>query len=66
MRSVACGSIPKIPDDKTHIDDSTVLENTLKDKLLDIMDEKTKPSDSFAAKLIKMFYQNCMNTGAIL
>lgn len=62
----ACGKFqPKIPDDKTHIDDFTILEDSLKDKLLDIMDEKPKPSDSFAAKLIKTFYQSCMNTGAL-
>lgn len=60
----ACGKFqPKIPDDKTEVDDFTVLEDGVRDKLLEIMDEKAKTTDSFAARLIKTFYQSCMNTG---
>lgn len=40
-----------------------MVEDTLREKLLEIMDEKMKVIDGTAARLVKGFYQSCMNIG---
>lgn len=61
----ACGKfLPKLIDEK-EIDEFTILEDTWKEKLQEVMEEKTKPNDATSARLVKSFYQSCMNTGGL-
>lgn len=62
----ACGKFqPKLPDDKLEMDEFTILEDTWKDKLQEIVEERIKPTDLTSGRLIKGFYQSCMNTGGL-
>lgn len=62
----ACGKFQtKMENDVKEIDEFINLEDTWKEKLQEIMEEKTKPNDITSARLVKSFYQSCMNTGGL-
>jgi predicted metalloendopeptidase len=63
----ACGKFqPKFIDDRTEMDEFIMVEDALREKLMEIMDERIKVIDGTAARLVKGFYQSCMNMGMCL
>lgn len=47
------------------IDEFIILEDTWKEKLQELMEEKVRPNDVTSARLVKSFFQSCMNTGVL-
>lgn len=60
----ACGKYqPRLTDEKPEVDEFTILDETWKEKLQEIFEERIKASEGTSGKLVKSFYQSCMNTG---
>ncbi|KAF5280973.1 hypothetical protein FQR65_LT14897 [Abscondita terminalis] len=64
----ACGGFEKntlIPEDKTSISTFHSIADVVRDKLKDIISSELKPNDTKPYRLLKKFYDLCMNTTAI-
>lgn len=62
--SFSCGNYkPEITDDKTKIDELSLIQDTLQERLDAVMSCETTASDIEPFKNVKLFYRNCMDTG---
>lgn len=58
----ACGRYePEIPNHKTKIDELSLIQDTLQERLNEIMSADIIPSEIEPFKKVKTFYQNCMD-----
>ncbi|XP_014207873.1 neprilysin-2-like [Copidosoma floridanum] len=60
----ACGGFLKntmIPDDKTEVHFASIIIDKLQQQLRASVEEESKPDDPRPFKLLKTYYQNCMN-----
>ncbi|XP_014207875.1 neprilysin-2-like [Copidosoma floridanum] len=60
----ACGGFHKntiIPDDKTSVNTFSIISDKLQKQLRASIEEESKPDDPRPFKLLKTYYQNCMN-----
>ncbi|XP_014207883.1 neprilysin-2 [Copidosoma floridanum] len=60
----ACGGFLKntiIPDDKTSVNTFSIISDKLQKQLRASIEEESKPDDPRPFKLLKTYYQNCMN-----
>ncbi|XP_014207874.1 neprilysin-2-like [Copidosoma floridanum] len=61
----ACGGFLRdtmIPDDKTSVNTFSIISDKLQKQLRASIEEESKPDDPRPFKLLKTYYQNCMNT----
>lgn len=62
----ACGNYnPEIPSDKSEVNIFTVLGDVLDDQLHESMSEKVMENDTHPLKIVKNFYQACMDKGNV-
>ncbi|XP_051172752.1 neprilysin-2-like [Leptopilina boulardi] len=63
----ACGNFPKTISNyqSDRIDSFTIIENKIKQEMKTILEQKYDPAETNYARLIKTFYQNCMNANDI-
>lgn len=60
----ACGRYePEISNHKTKIDELSLIQDTLQERLNEIMSADIIPSEIEPFKKVKTFYQNCMDKG---
>lgn len=60
----ACGNYkPEIPNDKTKIDELSLIQDTLQKRLNDVMSAPIKSDDIEPFRKAKMFYHNCIDKG---
>lgn len=60
----ACGRYePEIANHKTKIDELSLIQDTLQERLNEIMSADIIPSEIEPFKKVKIFYQNCMDKG---
>lgn len=63
--SFACGGFEKriIPEDRTSLDIASLISEKLNQQLRLLVEKPTKEKEAEPFKLIKKFYQSCINTG---
>lgn len=60
----ACGNYkPDIPDHKVKIDELSKIQDTLQERLNEVMGASVDADDIEPFRLLKTFYQNCMDKG---
>lgn len=60
----ACGNYkPVIPDHKVKIDELGIIQDTLQERLNEVMSAAKEAGDIEPFKILKTFYQNCMDKG---
>lgn len=60
----ACGNYkPDIPDHKVKIDELGIIQDTLQERLNEVMSASKEAGDIEPFKMLKTFYQNCMDKG---
>lgn len=63
----SCGKYqPEIPEDKTKIDELSLILDTLQERLNVMMSEDVNDQDIEPFKKAKMLYRNCMDKGFIM
>ena len=64
FHNFACGNFikeTKIPDDKTEVSITTIIEDKLQEQLKNILSESIEENEAEPFKLAKKFYKACMN-----